>query len=444
MPHRNKSRRPHPRLARRARRPDLTRTTLAVLCILLLIAATLWVLRPFLAATVGATMLVVSTWPLLKSLQARLGNRRAPAVALMTLGLLLLLILPLWAAIDTIARNADRATALARSLADGGLPQPPEWVGEVPLVGAKVAAAWTHAAQAGPEGLVARLTPYASDAAGWVLGQVGSLGGMLVHFLLVVILSAVLYANGEVAARGVRRFGRRLAAERGEDSVVLAGQAIRAVALGVGVTAIVQTVLGAVGLVLAGVPAAGFLSAVMLMLCIAQLGPALVLFPAVAWVYWTGENAWGTFLLVWSLVVAALDNVLRPMLIRKGADLPLLLIFAGVIGGMLGFGLIGIFVGPVVLAVTYTLLEAWIEDGLGKVEEGAGGRGREGGGGRGGVGGVGRGEGERGILRERRGCGRPVASEQGIAPDPGRSRRRVSSPHPEEHRWTWSSLSWRS
>ena len=133
---------------------------------------------------------------------------------------------------------------------------------------------------------------------------------------------------------------------------VLAGQAIRAVALGVGVTAVVQTVLGGLGLTVAGVPAAGFLSAVMLMLCIAQLGPALVLFPAVGWMYWTGENA----------------NVLRPVLIKRGADLPLLLIFAGVIGGMRGFGLIGIFVGPVVLAVTYTLLEAWIEDGLGKAE----------------------------------------------------------------------------
>ena len=166
----------------------------------------------------------------------------------------------------------------------------------------------------------------------------------------------------------MRRFGRRLAAERGESSVVLAGQAIRAVALGVGVTAVVQTVLGGIGLAVAGVPFAGFLSAVMLMLCIAQLGPALVLFPAVAWMYWTGESAWGTVLLVWSLVVSALDNVLRPVLIKRGADLPLLLIFAGVIGGMLGFGLIGIFVGPVVLAVTYTLLEAWIEDGLGKAD----------------------------------------------------------------------------
>jgi predicted PurR-regulated permease PerM len=350
-------------------RQDLTRITLAVMVLLLLIGTTLWVLRPFLAAGVWATMLVVSTWPLLTSLQVRLGNRRAPAVALLTLGMLLLLILPLWAAIATIAGKADELTELARSVAHAGLPQPPEWVEKLPVVGAKAAAAWTQAANAGPDGLVARAAPYASDAARWAFGRAGSVGGMLLQFLLVVVFSAILYANGEAAARGVRRFGRRLAAERGESSVILAGQAIRAVALGVGATAVIQTVLAGVGLVVAGVPFAGFLSAVILMLCIAQLGPGLVLFPAVGWMYWTGENAWATALLVWSVVVTLLDNVLRPVLIKKGADLPLLLIFAGVIGGILGFGLIGIFVGPVVLAVTYTLLEAWIEDGLGKAIE---------------------------------------------------------------------------
>jgi predicted PurR-regulated permease PerM len=276
--------------------------------------------------------------------------------------MLLLLILPLWAAIATIAGKADEVTELARSVAHAGLPQPPDWVGRLPVVGAKAAAAWTQAADAGPDGLVARAAPYASDAARWAFGRAGSAGGMLVQFLLVVVFSAILYANGEAAARGVRRFGRRLAAERGESSVILAGQAIRAVALGVGATAAIQTVLAGLGLLVAGVPFAGFLSAVILMLCIAQLGPALVLFPAVGWMYWTGENALGTALLVWSVVVTLLDNVLRPVLIKKGADLPLLLIFAGVIGGILGFGLIGIFVGPVVLAVTYTLLEAWIED----------------------------------------------------------------------------------
>jgi predicted PurR-regulated permease PerM len=309
-------------------------------------------------------MIVVATWPILKSLEAAFGNRRAPAVALMTLAMMLLLVIPMWGALGVISDHAEQVRGLATTVADSGLPPPPEWVAKVPLVGKKLAATLTAWSEGGPGGLEARLTPYAAMAAQWIFDRAGSLGGTLLQFLLVVILSAVLYASGESAAGGVRRFGRRLAGERGEGSVLLAGKAIRSVALGVGVTAIVQTVLGAIGLAVAGVPFVSLLSAVMMMFCIAQIGPALVLFPAVAWMYWTGDNFWATFLLVWSIVVSALDNVLRPMLIKKGADLPLLLIFAGVIGGLLGFGLIGIFVGPVVLAVTYTLLTAWMDDDI--------------------------------------------------------------------------------
>jgi predicted PurR-regulated permease PerM len=158
------------------------------------------------------------------------------------------------------------------------------------------------------------------------------------------------------------KIGRRLGGHHGEAVVVLASQAIRGVALGVGVTAVVQSVLGGIGLAIAGVPYAGLLTVVMFIFCIAQLGPVLVLAPAVAWLYWSGDSGWGTFLLVVTGVVGTLDNVLRPMLIRMGADLPLLLIFAGVVGGLLAFGLVGIFIGPVVLAVAYTLLQAWVGD----------------------------------------------------------------------------------
>jgi len=349
---------------------DLTRTTLAIFCIIGLIGLSVWVLRPFLAATVWATLIVVATWPLLKLLEARFGNRRAPAVAVMTVAMLLLLVLPLWLAIDTISEHSDQLTAAGHYIAENGLPKLPEWVATLPLVGERIAAVWTQLAASGAAGIFAKITPYAADTGKWVLSQVGGLGGMLIQFLLVIIVAAILYSSGETAARLVSRFGRRLAGERGENSVILAGQAIRGVALGVGVTAIVQTVLGGIGLAVAGVPFASLLSAVMLMFCIAQIGPGLVLFPAVGWMYWTGESGWATALLIWSLIVTTMDNFLRPILIKKGADLPLLLIFAGVIGGMLGFGLIGIFIGPVVLAVTYTLLVAWIEDELGKDELG--------------------------------------------------------------------------
>jgi predicted PurR-regulated permease PerM len=190
---------------------------------------------------------------------------------------------------------------------------------------------------------------------------VGSLSALFVEFLLTVVLSALLYANGERAAEGVLRFGQRLAGRRGEESVRLAGQAIRGIALGVVVTAMAQSLLGGIGLLVTGVPFAPVLTAVMFMLAIAQIGPIPVLGAAVFWLYWSGSAVGGTVLLLVTLVVGTLDNFLRPYLIKKGADLPLLLIFAGVIGGLMAFGLIGIFIGPVVLAVAYTLTVAWVE-----------------------------------------------------------------------------------
>jgi len=341
---------------------DLTRTTLGVLFIGGLIAASFWILRPFLAALVWATMVVVATWPLMLRTQASLWNKRALAVTVMTLALLLVLVVPLSLAIGTIVQNADRIVGWTKSLATFQVPPPPDWVARVPFVGEKAVEAWQHLAATGGQEWVAKAAPYAASLTKWFVAEVGSFGLVFVQFLLTVILSAIMYASGESAAASFRRFGRRLAGERGEDAVRLAAQAIRGVALGVGVTAIVQSLLGGIGLAVTGVPFAAILTAVMFMLCIAQIGPILVLLPAVIWLYWSGDSGWGTFLLIWMLLVGSLDNFLRPILIKKGADLPLLLIFAGVIGGLIGFGLVGIFVGPVVLAVAHTLLQSWMSD----------------------------------------------------------------------------------
>jgi predicted PurR-regulated permease PerM len=342
---------------------DLVRSTLDVLFIGALIVACFWILRPFIAATIWATMIVVSTWPMLKWFQARLWQRRGPAVTVMTLLLLLLLLAPLTLAITTVVGHSDTIVSQATALVAHGAPPPPDWLVNLPFVGDRILQAWEDARAAGAKGLVAQLLPYADDIAKWFVARAGSLGLLFVQFFLTVVLSALMYSGGEIAARAVRRFGRRLAGVHGENAVTLAGQAIRGVALGVGITAVVQSALGGIALAIAGVPFAGLLCAVMLLLCIAQLGPALVLFPAVAWLYWSGQTGWGTFLLVCSVVIVMLDNFLRPVLIKRGADLPLLLIFGGVIGGLLAFGLIGIFVGPVLLAVAYTLLDAWIESG---------------------------------------------------------------------------------
>jgi len=341
---------------------DLARITLGVLVIGLLMFASLWVLEPFLAAIVWGGMVVVATWPLMLAVERRLGGRRGLAVAVMTLAILLIIVMPLVLAVATIVTNADAIAGWVKSAVDSGLPAPPGWVAKIPLVGAKVAQKWTELAASSHEDLAKQATPYVMGAIQWIVGKAGGVGTMLVHLVLTIVLTVIFYATGEKVANGIRRFARRLAGERGDGSVVLAGQAIRAVALGVVVTAIAQAAAAGLGLAVCGIPYALVLTAIIFMLCIAQLGPILVLVPALIWLYWSGQPVWGTVLLVWTLVVGTLDNVIRPILIKRGANLPLVLIFAGVIGGLVSLGIIGLFVGPVVLAVTYRLLESWIAD----------------------------------------------------------------------------------
>lgn len=340
---------------------DLTRTVLAVLSIGILIAASFWIVRPFLPAVIWATMIVVASWPLMLRIEARLWGSRALAVTVMTLGLLFVLIVPLALAVGTIVNNAEEMVGWVKGLKTVTLPPPPEWVRALPVVGERAADAWQKVAAAGVAELSEKATPYAGRSLRWFAAQVGSAGVLFVEFLLTVGIAAIMFATGEQAAAGVRRFGRRLAGARGEHVVHVAAQAVRGVALGVVVTAIIQAILGGIGLVVAGVPFATVLTAVMLLLAIAQIGVVPVLAPAVGWLYWNDEAGLATALLVWTVFVATIDNFLRPMLIKRGAaDLPLLLIFAGVIGGLIAFGLAGIFIGPVVLAVTYMLLEAWV------------------------------------------------------------------------------------
>jgi predicted PurR-regulated permease PerM len=343
-------------------RHDLTRTVLAVLFIFALIAASFWILRPFLAAVIWSTMIVVSTWPIMLAIQHRLWNKRALAVTVMTAALLLVFVAPFSVAIGTIVANADEIAGWVKGLSGVKLPPPPEIVEKIPFVGEKTATLWRQYASRGFDELTQVVAPYAGQITRWFAAEVGGFGLVSVQFLLTVIISAILYTTGEDAARWVRRFGRRLLGDRGEDVVRLAGQAIRGVALGVVVTALVQSLLGGIGLAIAGVPFAAVLTAVMFMLALAQIGAVPVLVCALAWLWWKDATAWFVVLLVWTVIVGSLDNVLRPILIKKGADLPLLLIFAGVIGGLFAFGLLGLFVGPVILAVAYTLFDAWVAE----------------------------------------------------------------------------------
>jgi predicted PurR-regulated permease PerM len=341
---------------------DLSRVMLGVLFIGGLTAGSFWVLSPFLPALIWATMIVIATWPLMLALQARLWGRRWLAVALSTLLFLLLFVVPFCIAVATIADNAPILLEWGRTLRSFRAPQLPQWVAQVPLLGARISSKWEFFSGRDLSAMLEPLSPYAGKILSWFVSQIGGFGMLFVHFLLTIVLSVILFLRGEEAALAVRRFARRLGGARGEAASVLAAQAIRAVALGVMVTALVQSVAAGLGLMVAGIPQAFLLTAVMFALAVVQIGAVPVMLAVTGWLFWQGQIGWGVGMLIWTVLVGLIDNFLRPLLIKRGANLPLLLIFAGVIGGLLAFGVIGLFVGPVVLAVSYTLLTAWVRE----------------------------------------------------------------------------------
>ena len=238
---------------------DLTRTTPAVLSIVGLIVVSFLVVRPFLAATVWAATLVVATWPFMRRLQSTFGGRRWAAVTLMTLLLLFLVLIPLSMAISSIATHASRLMDLPdAAVAAAHLPPPPTWLSDVPLVGRPVAEKWKRLVESSAEDMVQLVRPYAKSVTEWFIAAAGTFGGTVLHLFLTIGIAAILYAKGEMAADWCRLFGRRLADERGEEVVDLAGGAIRGVAFGVILTALAQTFATGIALTAAGVPQGRF------------------------------------------------------------------------------------------------------------------------------------------------------------------------------------------
>jgi predicted PurR-regulated permease PerM len=280
----------------------------------------------------------------------------------MTVALLLVLLIPLGLAVGALVSNSDRIAAWVSSLDEAALPSPPAWLSGIPLAGNKITAAWTRLAAQGPEGFAAQAAPYVRLFIEWLIAQMGGAGAIILQFLMTVIICAILYTTGETAALGIRKFANRLAGSNGDRAALLAAGAIRGVAMGIVVTAFVQVLIAGAGLLIVSTPGAPLLCAAILVLCLAQLGPGLIMIPAVIWEFSTGSTMSGCILLAFALVSMTIDNVVKPVLIKKGADIPLPLIFAGVFGGMISMGIMGIFLGPVILAVTYELLADWVEN----------------------------------------------------------------------------------
>ncbi|HVO09493.1 MAG TPA: AI-2E family transporter [Vicinamibacteria bacterium] len=348
---------------------DLTRIVLAVLFILGLTAGSLFILRPFLTALIGGATIAISTWPLLLGLERRWGGRRGLAVAAM-MGLLAIAILaPLYFGAVATVQSAGALAAWVHDLPQKTLPPLPERLAGIPLLGQRLQKAWGELAAGGGEAVRARVSVHSGAILRWLAGRVGSLVGMLAQTLLTLAVTGVLYARGERVAAVLLRFARRLAGSRGEEAARLAALATRGVGLGVVLTPLIQSILAGVGVAAAGVPHVGLLSLLVLLSCLAQAGPIPALLVPVLWLYARGSVFAASGLLVWALVVHVSGPIVRPLLIKRGVDLPLVLIISGVIGGVVAFGAVGLFIGPVLLAVTTTLLGNWMgEEGEGTPE----------------------------------------------------------------------------
>ncbi|XES85695.1 AI-2E family transporter YdiK [Franconibacter pulveris] len=340
---------------------DLPRIIFGCLAVLCMLAASLWLLHPFLISLVWAGLVVIATWPVMLRIQAWLGRRRSLAVLVMSLLLVALFVIPLLFMASSLM---DISARLSQWLDSDKLPLliSGDFLHSVPFIGARLYARWQAVVADRGHTLITQLQPWLRHAALVLLTQLGHLGQLIINGIIMLALSALLYMNGEKAAGAMSRFARRLAGQRGDIAVTLAGQTIRAVASGIVVTAVCQSVLGGVGLALCGIPGALLFTVVIFILCLAQLGPIIIMLPATAWLYWQGEAGWATLLLVWSLAVGSMDNILRPLLIRRGADVPMMLILGGVIGGLLTFGIVGLFIGPAVLAVSWRLLVIWVNE----------------------------------------------------------------------------------
>ncbi len=342
---------------------EVIRIALLIVVLGCLIAGSFWTLLPFLGELIWATTIVVATWPLLLRLQRSMGGRRWLATTIMSVVILIVVIAPIFYAVHAVLDAITHGTDVVREFLSDGLGPPPAWVDSIPVAGPRIAHRWSELAAGGPKELQEAVQPYAREAASTVVAATGGLGTTVLHLIITIVLTVILYSTGEIAARGLLAFGYRMGRERGERTIRLAGQAVRSVALGILVTALVQSILAGLALWITGVPRPGLLGALAFALGVAQIGPLPIMVAGVIWLYVKGSVMTAIVLLVLSIPIVALDNVLRPILIRRGVQLPMLLIIAGVVGGLISFGVIGLFVGPVILAAAYTLTKDWIAEG---------------------------------------------------------------------------------
>ncbi len=317
------------------------------------------ILQPFIAAILFAAIVCVTTWPLHAWLLARLGNRPALTSAVMILLLMLVMVLPMFflavSVADAVPPLADKLRGLVLRAAMG----PPEWLSGIPLVGEQLDAYWHSLAESREE--FNKLLKQFYDPARTVLMKTVALTGEgLLQIVLVLFIAFFFYRDGPALGERLQDSSRRLGGALGEQMLTLARSTVMGVMVGIVGTAAAQALVTLIGLLIAGVPGAMLLAAATFFLSMIPIGPPLVWGGAAFWLYDQGQTGWAIFMAVYGVaVISSVDNFVKPLLISRTASLPILLIALGVFGGVLAFGFIGIFLGPVLLALGLVLAEKW-------------------------------------------------------------------------------------
>jgi len=336
---------------------QLTRITL----VLLLITGCFYVLRPLMAAILLSTIICVFTWPLYHSLWSRFGKRDTLAAIMMTLLLLVALILPM----AYLAANfADFTATLVNQfqpILQSLQPHAPDWMRNLPIIGGQVSEAWERAAVSHEE-LMKLVSQYYEPLRTFSLQAVQLVMGGLMQLILVVFIAFFFYRDGARLGAGLMTIAHKLGGELGREVLNLSRGTVRAVMLGIFGTALAQALVALVGFEVAGVPLPLLLAAITFFLSVIPVGPPLVWGGASLWLYGHGEPGWALFMFLYGLlVISTVDNVVKPILISHSSHLPILLVVLGVLGGIVAFGFIGIFLGPTLLAVALTLVKHWID-----------------------------------------------------------------------------------
>ncbi len=335
------------------------RKALVLALILVLLGGCFVVLRPFIAAILWAVILTFSTWPLHWRLERALGGRTTLSAAIMTLVVMTLFVGPLVLLGLKLSENVLRLFELINTGVEQGLGPLPDWMARIPIAGETMREVWTALAT-GQADLRTVLQPYLGRIRDFVLASGGALLSGTSLIAISVFIAFFLYRDGRAAVERLRSVMGQIAGARARQSLDVAATTIIGVVHGVLGTALVQAIAAAFGYWVAGVPGAFLLGFATFFLTLIPMGPAVIWVPVTIWLAGRGDTGMALFIAVWvGLVVGSLDNVLRPILIGRGSDLPFIVIFLGIVGGLVAFGLIGVFLGPTLLAVAYSLTREW-------------------------------------------------------------------------------------